>query len=74
MEEIIIDLSQVPMSQSDLASLEEIITRSKTVGPQIGIPWNKKVYEYVFESDAFVDPSILMGDEYIIWEPEDDDI
>lgn len=74
MEEIIIDLSQVPMSQSDLASLEEIIIRSKTVGPQIGIPWNKKVYEYVFESDAFVDPSILMGDDYIIWEPEDDDI
>ena len=37
MEEIIIDLSQVPMTQEDLASLEELISRSKTMGPQIGI-------------------------------------
>ena len=56
MEEIFFDLSQVPMSQEDLASLGEIITRSKTIGPQIGIPWNRKV------------------DDYIIWEPEDDDL
>ncbi len=28
MEEIFLDLSQVPMSQEDLASLEEIISRS----------------------------------------------
>ena len=56
----------------DLASLGEIISRSKTNGPQIGIPWNKKVYEYIFESEAFVDPSILVGEDLIIWEPEDD--
>ena len=48
MEEIIIDLSQVPMTQEDLASLEELISRSKTMGPQIGIPWNEKVYDYMF--------------------------
>ena len=74
MEEIIIDLSQVPMTQEDLASLEELISRSKTMGPQIGIPWNRKVYEYVFESETFVDPSILVGEDLIIWEPEDDDL
>lgn len=74
MEEIFFDLSQVPMSQEDLASLGEIITRSKTIGPQIGIPWNRKVYDYMFESGVFVDPSILVGDDYIIWEPEDDDL
>ena len=44
MEEIFLDLSQVPMTQEDLASLGELISRSKTNGPQIGIPWNKKVY------------------------------
>ena len=73
-EEIFLDLSQVPMSQEDLASLEELISRSKTNGPQIGIPWNRKVYEYVFESETFVDPSILVGEDLIIWEPEDDDL
>ena len=72
MEEIFLDLSQVPMTQEDLASLEELISRSKTMGPQIGIPWNRKVYEYVFESETFVDPSILVGEDLIIWEPEDD--
>ena len=74
MEEIFLDLSQVPMSQEDLASLEELISRSKTNGPQIGIPWNRKVYEYVFESETFVDPSNLVGEDLIIWEPEDDDL
>ena len=72
MEEIFLDLSQVPMTQEDLASLGELISRSKTNGPHIGIPWNKKVYEYIFESEAFVDPSILVGEDLIIWEPEDD--
>ena len=74
MEEIFLDLSQVPMSQEDLASLEELISRSKTNGPQIGIPWNRKVYEYVFESETFVDPSILVGEDMIIREPENDDL
>ena len=72
MEEIFLDLSQVPMTQEDLASLGELISRSKINGPQIGIPWNKKVYDYIFESEAFVDPSILVGEDLIIWEPEDD--
>ena len=52
MEEIIIDLSQVPMTQEDLASLEELISRSKTMGPQIGIPWNEKVYDYTVSDNA----------------------
>ena len=72
MEEIFLDLSQVPMTQEDLASLGELIIRSPTNGPKIGIPWNKKVYEYIFDSEAFVDPSILVGEDLIIWEPEDD--
>ena len=74
MEEIIIDLSQVPMTQEDLASLEELISRSKTMGPQIGIPWNEKVYDYMFESGAFFDPTLYIFGDYIEWDPEEDDL
>ena len=74
MEEIIIDLSQVPMTQEDLASLEELISRSKTMGPQIGIPWNEKVYDYMFESGVFMDPSILLGDDYFLVDVDDDNL
>ena len=62
------------MSEEDLASLAELISRLKTNGPQSVIPWNRKVYEYVFESETFVDPSILVGEDLIIWEPADDDL
>ena len=74
MEEIIIDLSQVPMTQEDLASLEELISRSKTMGPQIGIPWNEKVHDYMFVSSAFFDPIISIFGDYIEWDPEEDDL
>ena len=74
MEEIIIDLSQVPMTQEDLASLEELISRSKTMGPQIGIPWNEKVYDYMFESGAFFDPTLSIFGDYNEWDPEEDDL
>ena len=63
MEEIIIDLSQVPMTQEDLASLEELISRSKSMGPQIVIPWDDTVYDYIFVSGAFLDPTLsIFGD------------
>ena len=74
MEEIIIDLSQVPMTQEDLASLEELISRSKTMGPQIGIPWNEKVYDYMFESGAFFFFFLSIFGDYIEWDPEEDDL
>ena len=72
MEEIIIDPSQVSINQEALASLEELISRSRKEGPQIGIPWNKKVYEYMFENEVFVDPSLLLGDDSFIIDLEDD--
>lgn len=72
MEEIVFDPTQVVINQEALASLEELISRSKNEGPQIGIPWNKKVFDYMFESEVFVDPSVLLGDNYYFVEVEDD--
>ena len=54
MEEILFDPSQFSISSEDLASLQEVMTRSKTEGVQVGIPWNKVVYDYMFESGVFM--------------------
>lgn len=72
MEEIFFDPYKVQMSNEELATLQEIMNRSKTDGPQIGIPWNKKVYDYMFESGVMVDPSILFGDEYFLMDMDED--
>ena len=44
------------------------------MGPQIGIPWNEKVYDYMFESGAFFDPTLSIFGDYIEWDPEEDDL
>ena len=74
MEEIFFDPYKVQMSNEELATLQEIITRSKTQGVQIGIPWNKKVYDYMFDSGVFVDPSFLFGDDYILMDMDEDNL
>ena len=74
MEEILFDPSQFSISSEDLASLQEVMTRSKTEGVQVGIPWNKVVYDDMFESGVFMDPSILLGDDYFLVDVDDDNL
>lgn len=73
MEEIVLDPSQFKLSLEDLAALQELISRSQSDGVQVGIPWNTKVYDYMFESGVEMDPSVILGDGYTILE-EDEDI
>lgn len=49
MEEIKIDPAEVEQLKLTSADFNELITKSRD-GAQIGLPWNKKVFEYFFES------------------------
>ncbi len=49
MEEIKFDSRQLEMLQLNNEGYREIVNQSKK-GALVGVPWNKKVYEYLFES------------------------
>ena len=74
MEEILFDPLQFSISSVDLGALQVVIKHSKTEGVQVGIPWNKVVYDYMFESGVFMDPSILLGDDYFLVDVDDDNL
>lgn len=50
MEEIKLDFSNFKPSPEELAYFGLLIEKSKKEGAQIGVSWNQKVYNYLFES------------------------
>ncbi|MBQ0072218.1 MAG: hypothetical protein KBS81_10280 [Spirochaetales bacterium] len=50
MEEIKIDFSNFKPTPEEMAYYDLLIEKSKKDGVQIGFSWNKKVYNYLFES------------------------
>ena len=49
MEEIRFDSFGADLSSLGLSFLQEITEKSKQNGVQIGVPWSKDVYRYIFE-------------------------
>lgn len=49
MEEIKIDPSEVEQLRLTSADFDELIKKSRE-GAEIGLPWNRRVFEYFFES------------------------
>lgn len=50
MEEIILDPVDMALLQNDNNQLNFIIDKSKIDGAQVGVTWNVKVFNYLFES------------------------
>ena len=51
MEEIKVVINSSTVSEQDRAILDFVINRSKHTGAQVGIVWDKFVYDYLFESN-----------------------
>ncbi len=49
MEEIRFDSLGADLSGLGLSILQDLTERSKQKGVQIGVPWSKDVYRYIFE-------------------------
>ena len=64
-EEIKIDFSNPANQGMDLALFRYIMDRAKSDGPQMGIPWNKEVYNYIFESEIALKLESLLGYEIV---------
>ncbi|GEM_PF-2686966 len=50
MEEIKLDPTEISSLRDGSSQLCYIIDKSKKNGAQIGVTWNKKVFDYLFES------------------------
>lgn len=50
MEEIKIDFSTFKPTPEEIAYYDMLVEKSKREGVQIGVSWNQKVYNYLFES------------------------
>lgn len=73
MEEIKIDPIEVEQLKLTSAEFNEIISKSKE-GAQIGLPWNRKVFEYFFESGLSEDQiNSIMTFATFGYFPEDED-
>ena len=71
MEEVFADfLSDDQMNNMKL--LDQIIQKSVSNGVQIGVPWNKEVYDYLFESGENIDLSNILNMNVIVAEVQQD--
>ena len=65
MEDIFADLTSDDQ-MNDMQLINQIIQKSLYDGVQIGVPWSKNVYNYIFETDAIVDIANLMDMNIVI--------
>ncbi len=73
MEEIKIDESEVEQLRLTSVEFNELIKKSGE-GAQIGLPWNRKVFEYFFESGLGEDQiNAIMTFATFGYFPEDED-
>lgn len=71
MEEVFADfLSDDQMNNMKL--LDQIMQKSVSNGVQIGVPWNKEVYDYLFESGENIDLSNILNMNVIVAEVQQD--
>lgn len=72
-EEIKFDPRQLEMLQLDNEGYREIINQSKE-GALVGVSWNRKVYEYLFESGLSLEElnslMFLSSFDYSLFEDE----
>ena len=71
MDEVYADF--LPDNQmNNMQFLNQIIQKSLCNGVQIGIPWNKDVYEYIFESGDGVSLASILNMNVIVAEIQQD--
>ncbi len=71
MEEVFADfLSDDQINNMKL--LDQIMQKSVCNGVQIGVPWNKEVYDYLFESGENIDLSDILNMNVIVAEVQQD--
>lgn len=61
MEEIKVDLASLASQTNNLALFNYIIDKSRSEGVQIGVTWNKEVYDYLFESGININVENILG-------------
>lgn len=61
MEEIKVDLASLASQTNSLALFNYIIDKSRRDGVQIGVTWNKEVYDYLFESGININVENILG-------------
>lgn len=61
MEEIIMD-SMEELGGNGMSILQEMTEKSRLDGAQIGVPWAKNVYEYLFELPLQDELDIILND------------
>ncbi len=52
--------SEIDLGSVGLSYLQELTEKSKEFGVQIGVPWAKDVYEYLFEQGNAVDLQAIL--------------
>ena len=60
MEEIRFDSFGAGLNSLGLSILQEITEKSKKNGVQIGVPWSKDVYRYIFELSPVEDIEVIL--------------